>query len=117
MITTLEVKKSRMELHETYIAIHHEGWLNKHAMKGVTERRIRLRQVTSLYVQKPGFTSGFFGNGYLQVQHTGNSQQSPRKGDVAQAGDLDALIFVKKDLPKVEAFVEAVYAQMDKIGA
>ena len=39
-----------------------------------------------------------------------------RKGDIAQAGDPDGLIFVDKDLPKVEAFVEAVYAQMDKIG-
>ena len=117
MIATLEVRKSRMELHETYISIHHDGWLKNIAMKGVTERRIRLRQVTNLYVQKPGFFSGFVGNGYLQVQHTGNSQQSPRKGDTAQAGDPDALIFSKKDLPKVEAFVEAVYYQMDKIGA
>ena len=117
MIAKLEIRKSRMELHESYIAIHHDGWLKKQAMKGVTERHIRLRQVISLYVQKPGFTSGLFGNGYVQVQHTGNNQQSPRKGDIAQAGDPDGLIFGDKDLPKVEAFVEAVYAQMDKIGA
>ncbi len=46
-----------------------------------------------------------------------NSRHYPCKRDVAQAGDPDALIFGKDDLTKVEAFVEAVYAQMDKIGA